>query len=132
MDIETGRLIFEWRSLDHVQPDGKALPLRQLIRHLTYRLESVIPISSLAFGTGHNSSDAIDYFHINSVAKDSQTPISSQPVTPRPSTKSMALLELSSGVLAASYQTSQVGLVLSSGFSITPALSLPPRMEPRK
>jgi Arylsulfotransferase (ASST) len=29
--------------------------------------ESVLPISSLVFGTGHNSSDALDYFHINSV-----------------------------------------------------------------
>ncbi|KAE9379535.1 hypothetical protein N431DRAFT_397928 [Stipitochalara longipes BDJ] len=50
LDIETGRLLFEWSSLDHVRPD-----------------ESVLPISSLVFGTGHNSSDAIDYFHINSV-----------------------------------------------------------------
>jgi hypothetical protein len=23
LDIETGRLLFEWNSLDHVQPDGE-------------------------------------------------------------------------------------------------------------
>jgi len=34
-------------------------------------LESIKPISCLAFGTGHNSSDALDYFHINSVDHDS-------------------------------------------------------------
>jgi hypothetical protein len=33
--------------------------------------ESILPISTLAFGTGHNSSDAIDYFHINSIDRDS-------------------------------------------------------------
>ncbi|KAF4630138.1 hypothetical protein G7Y89_g8002 [Cudoniella acicularis] len=55
LDIETGRVIFEWRSLDHVLPD-----------------ESIQPISSLKLGTGHNSSDAIDYFHINSVDRDAQ------------------------------------------------------------
>jgi hypothetical protein len=32
--------------------------------------ESVLSIASLSFGTGHNSSDALDYFHINSVARD--------------------------------------------------------------
>ena len=36
---------------------------------LTTFTESVLPISSLVFGTGHNSSDALDYFHINSVAR---------------------------------------------------------------
>ncbi|RFU28174.1 hypothetical protein B7463_g8160, partial [Scytalidium lignicola] len=55
LDIATGRLIFEWRSLDHVLPN-----------------ETVRPISELRFGTGHNSSDAIDYFHINSVDRDSE------------------------------------------------------------
>ncbi|KAE8452474.1 hypothetical protein EG329_000376 [Mollisiaceae sp. DMI_Dod_QoI] len=54
IDIETGRLLFEWNSLDHVKPD-----------------ESIKPISSLKFGTGHNSSSALDYFHLNSVDADS-------------------------------------------------------------
>jgi hypothetical protein len=39
---------------------------------LTIKLESVAPISSLKFGTGHNSSDALDYFHINSVDRDNE------------------------------------------------------------
>ncbi|KAF2814562.1 uncharacterized protein BDZ99DRAFT_434264 [Mytilinidion resinicola] len=53
IEIETGRLLFEWSSLDHVPPE-----------------ESVYSIASLAFGTGYNSSDALDYFHINSVDRD--------------------------------------------------------------
>ena len=32
--------------------------------------ESIATIASLKFGTGHNSSDALDYFHINSVDRD--------------------------------------------------------------
>jgi hypothetical protein len=32
----------------------------------------VAAISSLKFGTGHNSSDALDYFHINSVDRDNE------------------------------------------------------------
>ncbi|KAH8820243.1 ASST-domain-containing protein [Xylogone sp. PMI_703] len=55
IDIKTGRLLFEWKSLDHVSPE-----------------ETVISIAALKFGTGHNSSDAIDYFHINSVDRDSE------------------------------------------------------------
>lgn len=33
--------------------------------------ESVLPASDPTFGTGHNSSDALDYFHINSIDRDS-------------------------------------------------------------
>lgn len=53
LDIATGKLLFEWSSLDHVQPD-----------------ESVLPINPGQAGSGYNSSDAWDYFHINSVDKD--------------------------------------------------------------
>ena len=53
LDIATGKVLFEWSSLDHVQPD-----------------ESVLPINSGQAGSGYNSSDAWDYFHINSVDKD--------------------------------------------------------------
>jgi len=42
------------------------------MRSLTLYQESVRSISALEFGTGHNSSDAIDYFHINSVDRDSE------------------------------------------------------------
>ncbi|OCK73754.1 hypothetical protein K432DRAFT_420604 [Lepidopterella palustris CBS 459.81] len=55
IEIDTGRLLFQWNSLDHVHPD-----------------ESVVSIASLKFGTGHNSSDALDYFHINSVDRDEE------------------------------------------------------------
>ncbi|AEO56599.1 hypothetical protein MYCTH_111036 [Thermothelomyces thermophilus ATCC 42464] len=53
LDIATGRLLFEWHSLDHVPPS-----------------ESVLPINPGQAGGGYNSSDAWDYFHINSVDKD--------------------------------------------------------------
>ncbi|KAF5010648.1 hypothetical protein FDECE_3188 [Fusarium decemcellulare] len=53
LDISTGELLFEWASLDHVQPD-----------------EAVLPINPGQAGAGYNSSDAWDYFHINSVDKD--------------------------------------------------------------
>ncbi|KAK4246714.1 ASST-domain-containing protein [Corynascus novoguineensis] len=53
LDIATGRLLFEWHSLDHVSP-----------------AEAVLPLNSGQAGAGYNSSDAWDYFHINSVDKD--------------------------------------------------------------
>lgn len=55
LDIATGELLFEWSSLDHVQPD-----------------EAVLPINPGQAGSGYNSSDAWDYFHINSVDKDAE------------------------------------------------------------
>ncbi|BCS20067.1 arylsulfotransferase family protein [Aspergillus puulaauensis] len=55
LDIETGELLFEWSSLDHVLPD-----------------EAILPINPGQAGSGYNSSDAWDYFHINSVDKDSE------------------------------------------------------------
>ncbi|OAQ97648.1 hypothetical protein LLEC1_05610 [Akanthomyces lecanii] len=50
---ETGDVLFEWSSLDHVPPT-----------------ESVISLSSGYAGGGVNSTDAWDYFHLNSVEKD--------------------------------------------------------------
>ncbi|KAJ9138496.1 Arylsulfotransferase (ASST) domain protein [Coniochaeta hoffmannii] len=54
LDIATGKLLFEWSSLDHVDPD-----------------EAILPINPGQAGSGYNSSDAWDYFHINSVDKNS-------------------------------------------------------------
>ncbi|KAI1208223.1 ASST-domain-containing protein [Annulohypoxylon truncatum] len=53
LDIATGKLLFEWASLDYVSPD-----------------EAILPINPGQAGSGFNSSDAWDYFHINSVDKD--------------------------------------------------------------
>ncbi|TDZ27438.1 hypothetical protein C8035_v010469 [Colletotrichum spinosum] len=53
LDIATGKVLFEWSSLDHVTPD-----------------EAILPINPGQAGSGYNSSDAWDYFHINSVDKD--------------------------------------------------------------
>lgn len=55
VDIETGELLFEWKSLDHISPH-----------------ESVLPVNEGQAGAGFNSSDAWDYFHINSVDKDEE------------------------------------------------------------
>ncbi|KAF5664706.1 hypothetical protein FHETE_6977 [Fusarium heterosporum] len=52
MNIETGEVLFEWASLEHVSPNETALPL---------------PLGQA--GIGHNSSTAWDYFHINSITK---------------------------------------------------------------
>lgn len=46
-------MLFEWASLDHISP-----------------AESVLAINPGQAGSGYNSSDAWDYFHINSVDKD--------------------------------------------------------------
>ncbi|CDO93562.1 unnamed protein product [Kluyveromyces dobzhanskii CBS 2104] len=55
LDIETGKVLFEWDSLAHVSP-----------------AESVLPVNEGQAGAGFNSSDAWDYFHINSVDKDEE------------------------------------------------------------
>jgi hypothetical protein len=52
VDIDTSRVVFEWRSLDHVSPNETALPL---------------PLGQA--GSGYTSSTAWDYFHINSITK---------------------------------------------------------------
>ncbi|AOA63315.1 Putative arylsulfotransferase [Komagataella phaffii CBS 7435] len=53
LDLRTRKVLFEWSSLDHVSPH-----------------DSVLPINPWQAGSGYNSSDAWDYFHINSVDKD--------------------------------------------------------------
>ena len=53
MNIATGEVLFEWASLDHITPE-----------------EAVLPLNPGQAGSGYNSSDAWDYFHINSVDKD--------------------------------------------------------------
>ncbi|KAJ0422059.1 ASST-domain-containing protein [Aspergillus carlsbadensis] len=54
IDIETGELLFEWYSLDHISPNTSALPL-----------STNGPFNAF---TPH---DSWDYFHLNSAAKDS-------------------------------------------------------------
>lgn len=74
VDIETGELLFEWRSLDFVSPEGKlfghcmyAFTHRQK-QTLTFDLDAVLPVLS----SGLTARDAWDYFHLNSIDKDSQ------------------------------------------------------------
>ncbi|KXS12874.1 hypothetical protein M427DRAFT_46115 [Gonapodya prolifera JEL478] len=55
LDVETGRIVFEWQSLDHVNPSY-----------------STIPLSEGLEGSGLSSLDAWNYFNINSVDKDDQ------------------------------------------------------------
>ncbi|KAK0514453.1 hypothetical protein JMJ35_003070 [Cladonia borealis] len=52
MDIDTGTVLFEWCSLDHIPPH-----------------ESALPLSLGQAGFANNSSMAWDYFHINSITK---------------------------------------------------------------
>ncbi|KAL9106356.1 MAG: hypothetical protein Q9227_008625 [Pyrenula ochraceoflavens] len=53
VEIGTNRVIFQWNSLDHVDPS----------------YGYVLPNASEVSGTGFSPSSAWDYFHINSVAK---------------------------------------------------------------
>lgn len=55
LDVETGDLIFEWRSLDHISPS------------FSYTLAASTDTS----GDGLSSDSPWDYFHINSVDKNS-------------------------------------------------------------
>ncbi|KAM0276896.1 hypothetical protein ACHAQH_006268 [Verticillium albo-atrum] len=55
LDIQTGKVLFEWQGLDHIDPTYGAFSLDTLDR---------------AVGSGYSSSDAWDYFHLNSVDKD--------------------------------------------------------------
>lgn len=48
-------MLFEWSSLEHVDPS-----------------EAFLPLNPGQAGSGYNSSDAWDYFHINSVDKDDE------------------------------------------------------------
>ncbi|EGX90200.1 hypothetical protein CCM_06619 [Cordyceps militaris CM01] len=57
LDIETGEVLFEWQSLDHVDPKKSAFPLD---------FGPGLP------GSGRNETDAWNYFHINSVDKDDE------------------------------------------------------------
>ncbi|KAM5344559.1 hypothetical protein ACJ41O_013094 [Fusarium nematophilum] len=50
LDVETSRVLFEWESIDHVDPKYSIFPLSE----------------------GRNTSTAWDYFHLNSVEKDDQ------------------------------------------------------------
>lgn len=54
VDIETGRVLFEWRSLDHVDPS----------------LSYTYPDHTDTSGTGLDPFSPWDYFHINSIDKN--------------------------------------------------------------
>ncbi|RLL96777.1 hypothetical protein CFD26_104921 [Aspergillus turcosus] len=54
IDVETNRVVFEWRSLDHVDPS------------MSYTYPSATDTS----GTGFEARSPWDYFHINSVDKN--------------------------------------------------------------
>ena len=70
LDIATGELLFEWSSLDHVLPDGQFRSTQPHLASLTQTTEAILPINPGQAGSGYNSTDAWDYFHINSVDKD--------------------------------------------------------------
>ncbi|KAJ4292417.1 hypothetical protein N0V90_009079 [Kalmusia sp. IMI 367209] len=52
VDIDTGNVLFEWRSLDHVSPN-----------------DAILSLVSGRAGSGYDSASAWDYLHINSVTK---------------------------------------------------------------
>ena len=71
LDIETGDVLFEWSSLEHVDPEGRYS--NSALWPISNRLiEAYLPLNPGQAGSGYNSSDAWDYFHINSVDKDDE------------------------------------------------------------
>ena len=54
IEVETGKLLFEWRSLDHVHPSESY----------------VAPMDSEISGDGRTKDSPWDYFHINSIDKN--------------------------------------------------------------
>lgn len=56
VDTETGKLLFEWRSLDHIDPHESWVP----------------PASTEISGDGSTKDTPWDYFHINSVDKNDE------------------------------------------------------------
>jgi hypothetical protein len=54
INIETGEVMFDWRSLDHIDPAESFVP----------------PGSTSVSGTALNKEDPWDYFHINSIDKN--------------------------------------------------------------
>jgi hypothetical protein len=63
--------LFEWSSLEHVDPLGELQYGDPGLLVLT-KTEGYLPLNPGQAGSGYNSSDAWDYFHINSVDKDDQ------------------------------------------------------------
>ncbi|KAF4927959.1 hypothetical protein CGCVW01_v002183 [Colletotrichum viniferum] len=57
IDIDTGDVVFEWESFDHIDPKYSAFPLD---------FGAGLP------GSGTTETDAWNYFHINSVDKDDE------------------------------------------------------------
>ncbi|KAL3291242.1 Secreted protein [Colletotrichum asianum] len=57
IDIDTGDVIFEWESFDHVDPKYSAFPL---------------DFGPGLLGSGTTETDAWNYFHINSIDKDDE------------------------------------------------------------
>ncbi|KAL4902133.1 ASST-domain-containing protein [Aspergillus multicolor] len=55
LDLDSGEVLFEWSSLDHINPSA-----------------SVVPLPSGQAGDGTNSTSAWDYFHVNNVGKDAE------------------------------------------------------------
>lgn len=62
LDLETGELLFQWSSIDHFAPNTTMEPQDNCL---------IDPRARFA-GCGDEKDSAFDYFHLNSVEKDSQ------------------------------------------------------------
>lgn len=56
IDIESGKVVFEWRSLDHVDP----------------KEAWTLPMTTDTSGTGLHEAEPWDYFHLNSIDKNEE------------------------------------------------------------
>lgn len=72
LDIHTGELLFEWHSLDHTNPKCQSKSSIIKAKYLTIFTDSSVPLRKTGSFSGRSSSDAYNYFHINSVDKDDE------------------------------------------------------------
>lgn len=73
IDVETGKVLFEWHSLDHVPLEGKFSPIQTLSTIISesnqQHPESVLSPASNNAGNGSSPQNAWDYLHLNSIQK---------------------------------------------------------------
>lgn len=72
VDISSGKLLFEWYSLDHIDPQCERSDLKKKRFYSNGDIDSAFPLESEGVFKGTSSLDAWNYFHINSVDKDDE------------------------------------------------------------
>ncbi|KAJ6119829.1 secreted protein [Penicillium sp. IBT 18751x] len=72
LDLQTGELLFEWYSLDHINPKCQFKCPVPHYRRLIVMTDSSVPLMKEGPFSGRSSFDAYNYFHLNSIDKDDE------------------------------------------------------------